>query len=85
MPDELDNGIQSKVQAAIDQHLAENGGGFVTGWHFIADFIDEDGDQSWLFATADKQRAMTTMGLLAWANGITAFEQQCYLEELRDD
>jgi hypothetical protein len=77
--------LQARVQAAIDEHLAENGGGFVTSWHFVADFIDSDGEESWLFATADDQKAMATMGLLEWARGVAQYEQRRYLEDIGDE
>lgn len=76
--------LQARVQAAIDEYLAANGGGFVTGWHFVADLIDSDGEQNWLYATADDQKAMTTMGLIEWARGVARYEQHRYLDDLGD-
>ncbi|HET7327860.1 MAG TPA: hypothetical protein VFJ14_11320 [Nocardioidaceae bacterium] len=80
----MSDDLQARVQSAIEEYLAENGGGFVTSWHFIADFIDSDGEQSWLHHTAEDQTMSTTMGLIRWAQGVADYEQQRYLDTISE-
>lgn len=82
---EADEDLRERIQASIDNHLATHGGGMVTGWYFIAEYIDPDGDEAWLYATADNQRAITTMGLLKWAVGVAKYEQQRYLNSIAEE
>jgi hypothetical protein len=76
----------ARIQDTIDDHLATHeGGGFVTGWYFVAEYIDTEGDEAWLYATAAEQRAIVTMGLLKWAKGVADFEQHRYLNTIADE
>lgn len=81
----MSDALQAKIQRTIDEHVAEEGGGFVTAWHLIAEYIDTEGEESWLYATADNQKAMTTIGLIEWARGVTRYEQHRYLDAIADE
>lgn len=76
--------LPERIERAVHEHLADTGGGMVTGWYFIADFIDADGKPSWIWAAPDEQTQSTTLGLLAWAKGVADYEQRRYLEEEED-
>jgi hypothetical protein len=82
---EADEDLRTRIQASIDNHLATQGGGIVTGWHFIAEYIDTEGDEAWLYCTAPEQKAMTTIGLLEWARGVARYEQHRYLNTIADE
>lgn len=71
------------INAALSEHL--EGQGFVTSWHFVADYVDADGDLSWIYAAPDDQRQTTTLGLIEWARGIARYEQDAYLDSIRTD
>lgn len=53
------------IRDAIAQHLAQQeaeGGAFVTGFVCMAEYLDSDGDQSWLVAFPDGQTVTTSFG-----------------------
>jgi hypothetical protein len=76
----------AQIQNTIDNHLSTHeGGGFVTGWYFVVEYIDTEGDEAWLYATAPEQKAMTTIGLLEWARGVARYEQHRYLDAIADE
>jgi hypothetical protein len=77
--------VQERLQSALEEHLAASGGGFVRSWHLVADIIDDEGDQAWLYAVADGQQQITTLGLLEWARGIARYEQAAYLSSSEFD
>ena len=81
----MSDDLQHRIEQTIAEYLADNGGGMVTSWHFVADLMDSDGDTAWLWETAPDQRMITTMGLLAWAQGMVDYEQRAYLNELGDN
>ena len=59
--------LRERLQAAIEEHLAEQGGGFVTGFVCAVDMLDEEGDQCLLFTTPDGQRTALSMGLVEYS------------------
>jgi hypothetical protein len=77
--------LADSVGATLAEHLAQNGGGFVTSWHLVANLIDGNGEQSWLYATAPDQLQIQTLGLLEWSRGVAHHDQRRYLEGLHDD
>ena len=72
--------LSDKVNALIAEHLAQEGGGIVLAFHLTAEYIDSEGDESWLYANAPDQRISRTMGLLEWAKGVTLNDQRRYLD-----
>lgn len=74
--------ISQRIQQAIEEQLAEEGGGFVTSWFLVADSLDREGEPSWIYAAPRDQRQITTMGLLKWSMGIAEYEQNEYLRTL---
>jgi hypothetical protein len=78
----LDDNLAPRIQHELDSYLGENGGGMVTSFYFVAEFIDPDGDQSWVYCTAPDQRMNATFGLLKWAMGCAEYEQRRYLDEM---
>ncbi len=76
----FDSELNERVRGFIEAWLGESGGGMVTGFHLIADFVDADGGQSWMYATAPDQKLITTMGLIEWARGVARYEQRMYHE-----
>lgn len=84
MSGERDPALERWLQATIDAYLNETGGGLVTSWHFVGDFIDADGEQSWLYATPDGQKVMTTIGLIEWARDVARYEQRRHLDEISE-
>jgi hypothetical protein len=73
--------LADRVHAAISEHLADNGGGMVTEYHVIANVIDSDGEQQWIYAVPSEQLLVTTIGLIEWARGVAQYEQRCHLRE----
>jgi hypothetical protein len=49
------------------------------------EYIDTEGDEAWVSATAPEQKAMTTIGLLEWARGVARYEQHRYLNAIADE
>lgn len=74
-------GLGQKIERALTEHLAEEGGGMVTAFYFVAEYIDGEGEHAWVYATAPDQRMSTTAGLIKWAEGIVEYEQRRYLED----
>ena len=73
--------VTARVSQALEEYLVENGGGMVTAFHIVADYIDADGQHSWIYATAADQRQLTTLGLIEWAKGVAQHDQRKYLED----
>lgn len=82
MTDERRN-LVDRINEALNDHLS--GQGFITGWHFVADYVDSDGDLAWIYAAPDDQRHTTTLGLIEWARGIARYEQSAYLDTIQRD
>lgn len=57
--------LHEKIQDVVSEHLAKQGG-MLTGFIFSADFLDEDGDRSWVYGQAEDQPITTTLGILEW-------------------
>ncbi|SHN20580.1 hypothetical protein [Cryptosporangium aurantiacum] len=64
------------ISAAIADHLAPDGGGFVTAFHLAVEYVDADGNQCHVRVYPAEQRATVTMGLLQWEIGVARYEQQ---------
>lgn len=77
--------LGDQIQGTLNDHLAEDGGGIVTAYHVIAEYIDDDGEHGWLYVTPEDQRQCTTMGLIDWAHGVATYEQQRYLDQIAED
>ena len=73
--------LQALIEQALSGYMQSKGGGMVNAWYLVADVVDADGGQSWLFSNAPDQLLMTTMGLIEWARGAAMYEQRCYLAE----
>lgn len=67
--------LEERITKTIHEFLDENGGGFPNSFYFIADIIDGEGQQAWLYSTAHDQLTMTTMGLLQWGINLANYEQ----------
>ena len=82
----FDTDLAGKLNDVLTEHLAtKTGGGFVTGFHFVAEFIDEDGDEAWLYATLAGQTMSRTLGLIRWSDRLAEYEQRAYLEAADGD
>lgn len=64
-----------RITNALTEWLADQGGGIVTSFAICAEYVDSDGDRSWLTAHHDGQTPSQTLGLLRW-HTLNA-EQQC--------
>lgn len=73
--------LGEQVENLIGAHLAESGGGMATGFHLICEFVDGDGEHSWMYVTAPKQTQSRTLGLIHFARGVAEYELQRYLQE----
>lgn len=80
-----DERLGERIHSLLADHLSSEGGGMVTSFHLVAEFIDSDGDESWLFATAPDQTQTRTVGLIEWARGVARYEQHRYLDDITDD
>lgn len=70
-----DNDASNIITNALTDWLATRGGGIVTSFAICAEYVDSDGDRSWLTAHHDSQTPSQTLGLLRW-HTLNA-EQQC--------
>jgi hypothetical protein len=77
-----DSDLAEAITAAIHDHIAGDTGGMITGFHLVAEYIDADGEQRWLYATAPDQQQSATLGLLHWSLGVAEYEQRRYLDEI---
>lgn len=59
--------LNDRILAALQEHAAENGGGLVTGFLCVANFVDLDGDNCLGFATLDSQATPMSLGLVEYA------------------
>lgn len=78
-----DRALHEHVLDAMNAYL--DGGGMVTAFHLIAEYIDTDGDESWMSAVADGQGQSRTLGLISWAQRIADHEAERYLESIEED
>lgn len=78
-------GLAEKISNLVSEDLAEVGGGFVTGFYLIAEYVDGDGHDGWLYAAPDNQTLSRTTGLIEWARGVARYEQQRHLEDATDE
>lgn len=76
-----DQSLQAHVDAALATWLAAHGGGMVSSFHVVVDFVDSDGEQAWGYGTSPDQKLITTMGLLTWSTGVAEYEMRRHLEE----
>lgn len=58
--------IAARLSETLATWLAEQGGGFVSSFTMCAEYVDSDGDRSWLTAHHDGQTPSQTLGLLRW-------------------
>ena len=77
--------LSDQIHSALNDHLADEGGGMVTAFHLIAEYVDDQGEHCWMYTTAEDQRQSVTMGLIAYAQGVAQHEQQAYLDRISDD
>lgn len=77
--------LNEKVADLLADDLAENGGGFVTGFYLIAEHVDGEGQDGWLYATPGNQTMSRTTGLIEWARGVARYEQRRHLEDIAED
>ena len=82
-PEVDDRELQDVILDALSDWLGDTG--MVTGFHVIADFIDADGDESYMSAVANGQSQSRTLGLLAWAQRIAEYEVKQYLDTYGED
>lgn len=54
------------AREAVDQWLAQQGGGMVTAYAMAVNYYDAEGKQCWATAHADRQTLAHTLGLLRW-------------------
>lgn len=73
--------LNERVQQALAENLAEQGGGMVTGFYLVADVIDDEGGHGWLYATAPDQPLQQSIGLVEWARDCCRYEQWRHLED----
>jgi hypothetical protein len=59
--------LQVIADNALGEFATETGGGIVTGYTMIVDYMDSNGDRCWATAHAENQKPATTLGLLRWA------------------
>lgn len=78
-------GLAEKISNLISEELAGTGGGFVTGFYLIAEYVDHESRDGWLYATPDNQTLSRTTGLVEWARGVARYEQQRHLEDVTDE
>ena len=57
----------------------------MTGFHLICEFLNADGEESWLHVTAPRQTQSRTIGLIHFAAGVAAYEQQRYLGQIAEE
>lgn len=50
-----DNDASNIITNALTDWLATRGGGIVTSFAICAEYVDSDGDRSWLTLNAEKQ------------------------------
>lgn len=74
--------IATVVSAALGEWMASNGGGFVTAFALVVDYVDEDGDRGWATAHAENQMPATTLGMLRFH---TLNVEQQVLDYFSDD
>lgn len=76
-----------KTEAAVHDWISGlgDGKGMVTSFYLLVEFIDDDGDEAWVYATSTGQKTSTTMGLLQWGMGVAEYEQKRYLREIYGD
>ena len=71
--------LNHSVQDAINQWLSRRGGGFVTSFYLQADYISDEGNESWTCASAPDQRLSQTMGLWKFGEKLMAHEFDKYM------
>lgn len=73
--------LAALLEEALEKYLGQSGGGMVTSFAFIADIIDADGEERWLWATLPGQKTITTAGLVEWLHQVITYESQRHLAE----
>lgn len=58
--------LAAKVTDAINEWLAETGGGMATAYALAVNYYDNEGEPCWSTASADEQTPAHTLGLLRW-------------------
>lgn len=58
--------LADRVTESLAEWMAANGGGFVSAFNLVVEYVDEDGDRSWAVAHASGQTVPQTLGLLSW-------------------
>ena len=59
--------LSDKMVPALEEYIAECGGGMVTGFLCVVDYIDAEGDPSLIVATMDGQRTILSLGMVEYA------------------
>lgn len=72
---------RSLPDVILDALNAWLGSGMVTAFHLIADFVDEDGDECYVYSTPDGQTHARTLGLIQWAQRLADHDVKVYLED----
>lgn len=63
-PRDFADALSDAVTRAIEDTLAAHGGGMVRAYALALDYFDDEGEPAWATAHAERQGAITTLGLL---------------------
>lgn len=74
--------LNDLVADLLADHLSRAGGGMVTAFHLVAEYVDGDGDEGWLYSTLSGQQQTRTLGLIHWSKGVAEYEQARYMDEI---
>ena len=77
--------LADRIRDTVDQWLADNGGGMVSGYVTVINYYDAEGAPCWATAHADRQTPATTLGLLRFHTIAVERQLERYLDDDEDD
>lgn len=69
------------IETAIQNVLTERGGGMLTGYTGVINYMDADGERAWATVHLDGQAPWQTLGLLRYQTLVVEREINAYLTE----
>lgn len=80
-----DGDLGKRISDVVQDYLSETAGGIASSFHIVAEYVNADGQECWMYATPTDQKATTTLGLLRWSLGVADYEQFRYMASLEAD